>query len=61
MLLGAALLLFVSLKKGDAPFRRFLNTPGKLWGAAALLLVLTLLLGAYGPGYTASDFIYGRF
>ncbi len=61
VLLGAALLLFVSLKKGDAPFRRFLNTPGKLWGAAALLLILTLLLGAYGPGYTASDFIYGRF
>ena len=29
--------------------------------AAAALLVLVLLLGAYGPGYTASDFIYGQF
>ena len=29
--------------------------------AAAALLVLVLLLGAYGPGYAASDFIYGQF
>ena len=26
-----------------------------------LYLLLCLLLGAYGPGYTASDFIYGQF
>ena len=28
---------------------------------AAVLLLACLLLGAYGPGYTASDFIYGQF
>jgi len=61
LLLGAALLLFVSLKKGEGSFRRFLNSPWKLWLTAALLLVLCLLLGAYGPGYVASDFIYGQF
>ena len=62
ILLGmAGLMLFVSLKKGDGSFRRFLNTPQKLWLTAAALLLLTLLFGAYGPGYAAADFIYGRF
>ena len=61
LLVGAALLLFVSLKKGEGSFRRFLDSPWKLWLTAAGLLLLCLLLGAYGPGYTASDFIYGRF
>ena len=57
-----ALMLFVSLKKGEGSFRtKYLNTSVRLWTAAALLLILTLLLGAYGPGYTASDFIYGQF
>ena len=57
-----ALMLFVSLKKGEGSFRtKYLNTPAKLWLAAAALLLLTLLLGAYGPGYTAADFIYGQF
>ena len=58
----AALMLFVSLKKGEGSFRdKYLNTPAKLWLTAVVLLLLTLLLGAYGPGYTASDFIYGQF
>jgi hypothetical protein len=58
----AALMLFVSLKKGEASFRtKYLNDPWKLWLAAAALLILALLFGAYGPGYTASDFIYGQF
>ena len=57
-----ALMLFVSLKKGEGSFRtKYLNTPAKLWLAAAALLLLTLRLGAYGPGYTAADFIYGQF
>ena len=57
-----ALMLFVSLKKGEGSFRtKYLNTPTRLWLAAAVLLILTLLLGAYGPGYAASDFIYGKF
>ena len=57
-----ALMLFVSLKKGEESFRtKYLNTPAKLWLTAAALLLLTLLLGAYGPGYVATDFIYGQF
>ena len=62
LLLMAAAMLVVSLAKGDGSFRaRYLNTPWKLWLAALALLLLCLLLGAYGPGYTASDFIYGQF
>ena len=62
LLVMAALLLLVSLKKGEGSFRtKYLADPWKLWFAAAALLVLVLLLGAYGPGYTASDFIYGQF
>ena len=58
----AALMLFVSLAKGEGSFRaKYLNTPARLWFAALILLLLCLLLGAYGPGYTASDFIYGQF
>lgn len=60
--LMTALMLFVSLKKGDGSFRaKYLDTSWKLWLTAAALLLFTLLLGAYGPGYTASDFIYGQF
>ena len=62
VLLMVAMMLFVSIKKGDGSFRtKCLASPWKLWLAAAALLLLTLLLGAYGPGYTASDFIYGQF
>ena len=62
LLAMAAWMLFVSLKKGEGSFRtKYLNDPWKLWLTAAALLILTLLLGAYGPGYTASDFIYGQF
>jgi D-alanyl-lipoteichoic acid acyltransferase DltB (MBOAT superfamily) len=58
----AALMLFVSLKKGEGSFRaKYLDTPARLWLAAAGLLLVTLLLGAYGPGYAAADFIYGQF
>lgn len=58
----AALMLFVSLKKGEGSFRtKYLNDPWKLWLTAAALLILVLLFGAYGPGYVASDFIYGQF
>ncbi len=60
--LMTALMLFVSIKKGDGSFRtQYLDTPAKLFFTAAALLLLTLLLGAYGPGYTAADFIYGQF
>ena len=62
LLAMAALMLFVSLKKGEGSFRtKYLNTPARLWFTAAALLLLTLLLGAYGPGYSAADFIYGQF
>ena len=62
LLCMAALMLFVSLKKGAGSFRaRYLNAPWKLWLAAGTLLLACLLLGAYGPGYAASDFIYGQF
>ncbi len=62
ILFMTALMLFVSLKKGEGSFRtRYLNTPARLYLTAAALLLLTLLLGAYGPGYVASDFIYGQF
>ena len=62
LLCMAALMLFVSLKKGEGSFRdRYLNAPAKLWFAAAALLLGCLLLGAYGPGYAAADFIYGQF
>ena len=57
-----ALMLFVSLKKGEGSFRtKYLNTLAKLFFTAAALLILVLLFGAYGPGYAASDFIYGQF
>ena len=60
--LMTALMLFVSIKKGDGSFRtKYLDTPAKLFFTAAALLLFTLLLGAYGPGYTAADFIYGQF
>ncbi len=62
VLVMAALMLFVSLKKGEGSFRaRYLNTSARLWLTAGALLILVLLLGAYGPGYAASDFIYGQF
>lgn len=62
LLAMAAWMLFVSLKKGEGSFRtKHLNDPWKLWLTAAALLVLVLLFGAYGPGYVASDFIYGQF
>ena len=62
LLCMAALMLFVSLKKGAGSFRaQYLNAPWKLWLAAGALLLACLLLGAYGPGYAASDFIYGQF
>ena len=55
-------MLFISLKKGEGSFRtKYLNDPWKLWLAAGALLILVLLFGAYGPGYVASDFIYGQF
>ena len=58
----AALMLFISLAKGEGSFRaKYLNDGWKLWMIAAVLLIACLLLGAYGPGYTASDFIYGQF
>ena len=58
----AALMLLVSLTKGEGSFRmKYLATPWRLWLAALALLLVCLLLGAYGPGYTASDFIYGQF
>ena len=62
LLVMAGLMLFVSLKKGEGSFRtKYLSTPARLYLVAAALVLLCLLLGAYGPGYAASDFIYGRF
>ena len=62
LLVMAALMLTVSLTKGDGSFRaKYLAGPARLYLTAAVLLILCLLLGAYGPGYTASDFIYGQF
>lgn len=54
-------MVFVSIQKGGGFRTRYLTTTSKLYLAAALLLVLTLLFGAYGQGYAAADFIYGRF
>ena len=62
LLCMAAMMVFVSLKKGDGSFRaKYLDSPVRIWFTIAFLLVMCLLLGAYGQGYTASDFIYGRF
>ena len=62
LLAMAVLMLFISLAKGEGSFRaKYLNDGWKLWMIAAVLLLACLLLGAYGPGYTASDFIYGQF
>ncbi len=62
LLVMAALMLTVSLMKGEGSFRaKYFSTSAKLCFAAAVLLILCLLLGAYGPGYAASDFIYGQF
>ena len=62
LLAMAVLMLFISLAKGEGSFRaKYLNDGWKLWMIAAVLRLACLLLGAYGPGYTASDFIYGQF
>lgn len=58
---AALVLLGMEQKKGPIRERLFKGKPLALWGGAALLLVLTLLLGVYGFGYTAADFIYGKF
>lgn len=31
------------------------------WGILFIMIFLILIYGAYGPGYNASDFIYGGF
>ncbi|MBQ7636595.1 MAG: MBOAT family protein [Lachnospiraceae bacterium] len=60
---GAVLMLAVSLLKGDGFFRdKLWNKPWILrYGAFAVLFTAILLLGMYGVGYDAGQFIYTRF
>jgi hypothetical protein len=56
-------MLTVSLLKGDGFFRdKLWNKPWILrYGAFAVLFTAILLLGMYGVGYDAGQFIYTRF
>ena len=59
------LLLLVGdvLDQGKTPLaQRWREAPLPLrWGAALFLLVLTAVLGCYGPGYDAQSFIYFKY
>ena len=59
------LLLLVGdvLDQGKTPLsRRWREAPLPLrWGTALLLLLLTAVLGCYGPGYDAQSFIYFQY
>ena len=63
IVLSAVALVFVMSKiktKGDA--REWLyDRPVLNWTLCGILLVVTLMLGAYGVGYDASQFIYNQF
>lgn len=47
------------VKKLPAP--AILHKPAGAWIAAAILALLVLVFGAYGPGFNAQDFVYFRF
>ncbi len=61
---GLAVVLGVSLykrKRGSVREALYAKPAGVYYGAMALLLVCTVVFGAYGVGYDASQFIYNQF
>jgi len=61
---GLVIILLVSIYKyrSKKDFRdRIYDNPWMWYGAMALLLIVTLLFGAYGHGYDATQFIYNQF
>ena len=61
---GLAVVLGVSLykrKRGSVREALYSKPAGVYYGAMALLLVCTVVFGAYGVGYDASQFIYNQF
>ena len=61
---GLAVVLGVSLykrKKGSVRQALYEKPAGVFYGAMALLLVCTVVFGAYGAGYDATQFIYNQF
>lgn len=60
---GAALLVAVSLVQRGGPIReRLLQKPQLLrYGVIAAVIIAVLLIGAYGAGFQASQFIYNQF
>lgn len=63
LIMGIALLLFVSLKSRALSFRDRLATRPILlrYAVYLLLLIAVLIFGAYGIGYDSNQFIYSRF
>ncbi|MBP5262677.1 MAG: MBOAT family protein [Clostridiales bacterium] len=62
--MGLLIILLVSIykyrTKKDIRDRLF-DSPWMWYGAMSLLFIITLLLGAYGHGYDATQFIYNQF
>ena len=60
---GLLVVLAVSLwkRKKDSVRETLYERPGVFYGAMAMLLVCTVIFGAYGVGYDASQFIYNQF
>ncbi len=61
---GLVIILLVSIYKyrSKKDFRdRIYDNPWMWYGAMAILLIVTLLFGAYGHGYDATQFIYNQF
>ncbi|MBR5783202.1 MAG: MBOAT family protein [Clostridia bacterium] len=57
------LLVVGILREGGMKIRETLDKQNLIfrWGMVLLLFVFVLIFGIYGPGYDASDFIYGQF
>ena len=64
LVMGLLIILLVSIykyrTKKDIRDRLF-DSPWMWYGAMSLLFIITLLLGAYGHGYDATQFIYNQF
>ncbi len=60
---GAVIMFLVSLIKGEGTFRDMLQKKPAIlrYAVEMALFVAVILLGMYGPGYDAGQFIYTRF